>query len=129
MKQSFSNKWKSSKQPRKQRKYLYNAPEHIKSKIIKSHLSKELKEKYNKRTMRPIKGDKVKVITGQNKGKVGKVESVDLSSMKITINGIDFVKKDGNKVNYPIHASNLEITELNLEDKKRKAILERVSQK
>lgn len=125
MKIDFSNKWKSSKQPRKQRKYVYNAPSHIKSKMLSAHLSKELKTKHNKRTMRPIRGDKVKVMVGQHKGKMGKIEKVDLKEMKIIIHGIEMIKKDGNKVNYPIHVSNLEIVELNLEDKKRKAILER----
>ncbi|MEK6835561.1 MAG: 60S ribosomal protein L26, partial [Nanoarchaeota archaeon] len=35
------------------------------------------------------------------------------------------VKLDGSKVYYPLHPSNLMITELNLNDKKRKAKLER----
>ncbi len=125
MKLAFSNKWKSSKQPRKQRKYTYNAPDHIKSKMISSHLSKELRAKHNKRSMRPIKGDKVKIIVGQHKAKVGKIEKIDTAKMKAFITGIEVIKKDGNKVPYPIQVTNIEIIELNLEDKKRKAILER----
>ena len=31
-----------SKQPRKQRKFLYNAPLHVRRKIMSAHLSKEL---------------------------------------------------------------------------------------
>ena len=33
MKSIFSKSWVSSKQPRKQRKYRYNAPDHIKKKF------------------------------------------------------------------------------------------------
>ena len=125
MENDFSNKWKSSVQPRKQRKYVFNAPLHKKSKMLGSHLSKELIQKYAKRTMRPITGDKVKVMVGTHKGKVGKIEKIDTFSMKASITGIDIPKKDGSKSLIPIHVSNLKITELNLEDKKRKAILER----
>jgi len=125
MDKDFSTSWKSSTQPRKQRKYLYNAPSNIKSKMLGSHLSKELKEKHNKRTMRPIKGDKVRVMKGQHKNKSGKIERIDVNKMKAYITGIDMIKKDGSKVIYPIHVTNLQIVELNLEDKKRKNILER----
>ncbi len=93
--------------------------------MLGSHLSKELKEKHNKRTMRPIKGDKVRVMKGQHKNKSGKIERIDVNKMKAYITGIDMIKKDGSKVIYPIHVTNLQIVELNLEDKKRKNILER----
>ena len=129
MKNSFSKSWKSSKQPRKQRKYSYNAPEHIKSKMLGAHLSKELREKYSKRSIRPIRGDKVTVMIGMHKGKNGKIERVDVNKMKVFITGIEMIKKDGNKVLYPINVTNLVVTELNLEDKKRKAIVERNAKK
>lgn len=125
MKIEFSKAWKSSKSPRKQRKYTYNAPLHIKSKMLGSHLSKELKQKYNKRSMRPITGDKVKVMIGTYKGKIGKIERIIVKDQKVMITGIDMIKKDGNKVLYPIHASNVQIIELNLTDKKRKKILDK----
>ena len=125
MEKDFSNKWKSSVQPRKQRKYAYNAPLHKKSKMLGSHLSKELIKKYGKRTMRPIKGDKVTVMVGTHRGKSGKIEKIETFSMKVSVTGIEHLKKDGSKSLIPIHASNLKITELNLSDKKRKAILER----
>ena len=41
------------------------------------------------------------------------------------INGVEMVKKDGTKVNYPIHPSNVVLNELNLDDKMRQKILER----
>tara|TARA_Y100000310_G_scaffold327640_1_gene394321 strand:+ start:1421 stop:1801 length:381 start_codon:yes stop_codon:yes gene_type:complete len=119
MKSIFSISWKRSKQPRKQRKYRYNAPTHIKRKFMASHLSKELREKYKKRSMVVVTGDTVKIMRGQYKKRTGKVSKVNYQNTKVYIEGIDFVKKDGNKVQYPIHPSNLMIINLKLEDKKR----------
>lgn len=125
MKSIFSKSWISSKQPRKQRKYRYNAPEHIKRKFVSVNLSKELREKYAKRNFPLIKGDKVKIMRGQFKGKIGETERIDMKNLKIIIQGMENIKKDGTKVSYPIDPSNLMITDLKLDDKKRKASLER----
>ena len=129
MKSVFSKMWKSSKKPNKQRKYRLNAPLHIKRKMMAAHLSKDLRSKYNKRSMVIRKGDKVVVMRGNHKGKEGAVEKVITSKQKITIHGIEVVKKNGTKSLYPINVSNVMIKELDLGDKKRKAILERKSAK
>jgi len=123
MKKKFSSEWIRSKQPRKQRKYNYNAPLHIKSKLMSAHLSKDLMKKYNRRSIRVRKGDKVTVSRGQFKKKKGNVERVYLKKSKVYISGVEMIKKDGTKVFYPVHPSNLVITELNLDDKKRAAII------
>ena len=125
MKKEFSKSWKSSKQPRRQRKYRYNAPLHIKGKFMSVHLSKELREKYGKRNTAIRNGDTVKVLRGQFKGKTGKIDRVDLKKTKVYIVGIEVSKKDGTKAFCPFTPSNLIITELNLEDKKRVKSLER----
>ena len=125
MKAKFVNTWNRSKQPRKQRKYRANAPLHIKRKLLSAHLSKELRKKYNKRSMGLRKGDKVRVLVGDFKGKTGVIESIDLRKEKVLVRGVEVVKKDGTKVMRPINPSNLEIIELNLDDNKRKKILER----
>ena len=39
------------------------------------------------------------------------------------ITGVEMIKKDGTKAFYPIHPSNLVVTELNLDDKKRMAVV------
>ena len=83
------------------------------------HLSKELRGKYKKRNITIRKGDSVKVLRGQFKGKTGKIDRVEIKKSKVYITGIEVVKKDGTKALYPIHPSNLVITDLNLEDKKR----------
>ena len=125
MKQKFSASWTGSKQPRKQRKYRANAPLHLRRKMISISLSKELKKKHDKRNFPVRKGDNVSIMRGEFKGKSGKIESVDMKKMKVIIDGIYRTKKDGSKVAVMFEPSNLQIKELVLEDKKRKASLER----
>ena len=66
-----------SKQPRKQRKFLYNAPLHVRRKILSAHLSKELREKYKRRGFPIRKDDEVEVMRGEHKKKRGKISKVD----------------------------------------------------
>jgi len=119
MKKTFSTKWKGSKQPRKQRKYQYNAPQHIRGDFLNAHLSKDLAKKQGIRRLRIRVGDKVKILRGNFKGKENKVEMINIKTSKVMISGIEISKKDGSKSRPMIHASNLMITELNLDDKKR----------
>lgn len=106
---------------RKQRKYAANAGFHLKRKILSCHLSKELRQKYGRRSFAARKNDVVKVMAGEFRGKTGKISSVDMRKMKLTIEGIQLTKKEGSKVNVPFDSSKLMITELNLDDKKRLA--------
>jgi len=112
MKQKFSTKWKSSKQPRKQRKYLANAPLHLRKKFLSVNLSKELRKKQKKRNMIVRKGDTVKVMRGKFKKKRGKVLAVDLKKTKLNVEGIQIKKQDGSKINVKMRPSNLQIVEL-----------------
>ena len=84
-----------------------------------SHLSKELKEKHGFRSIRIKKGDKIKVLRGQFKGVVGKVETVNTIRQRIFVTGVEQEKMDGSKALYPIHPSNVSIIELDLNDKRR----------
>ncbi len=121
----FSRTWKNSKKQRKQRKYRLNAPLHIKQKFVHTHLSKDLRKKYGKRSVGLKKGDKVKIMRGQFKKQEGKVEKIDLRSSKIFVSGIEITKKDGTKKMIALHPSNLMVSELSLEDKLRQRALER----
>ena len=123
MKKKFSTKWKASKQPRKQRKYAANAPIHIKKKFVGVNLSKELRKKYEKRTISLKKDDVVKILRGKHKGKKGKVLEIKLKQSRVVVEGIQVKKLDGSKVNLKLQPSNLQIVELNLEDKKREVKL------
>jgi len=109
---NWSPTWISSKKPTKQRKYVKNAPLHIRSALLCSHLSKELAKKLNTRSLRVRKGDKVTVMRGQHKGKSGTVDRVDTQKARIYIAGVEVPKKDGSKSMYPIHPSKLLIKEI-----------------
>lgn len=119
MKKDYSKKWKTSGQRRKQRKYLAHAPNHKRAKIMTCNLSKELRKKYNTRSMRVRKGDKVRIMRGMFKKKEAKVEKVLRKKYKLVLEGIKTEKKDGTKLNYLIHYSNVQIIELDLSDNKR----------
>lgn len=125
MKRDFSTHWIGSKQPRKQRKYLANAPLHIKHKMLSTNLTKELRKKYGKRNFPVRKGDTIKIMRGEYKKKTGKILEVDTKKLKVLIDGIYKSKKDGTKIKVYFYPSNLQIQELNLEDKKRNEALNR----
>ena len=121
----FSKTWKSSKKPRKQRKYRASAPLHIKQKFVHSHLSKELRKKYSKRSIGLRKGDKVKVMRGQFRKHEGKIENIDLKKTRVFVSGVETTKKEGTKKLTALNPSNLMVTELSLDDKFRQKMLER----
>lgn len=125
MKNEFSTSWKSSVQRRKQHKYQHNVPLHIKHKFLSANLSKDLRKKYGKRNLPLRTGDEVLVMRGSFSKKKAKVTSVNLSNLKVYLDGIQRTKKDGTKVNVPFHASVLQIQSLNLDDKERTAALNR----
>ena len=114
-----------SKQPRKQRKALYQAPLHKRQKLVSAHLSKELREKLGKRSLPVRKGDEVKIMRGEFKGRTGKVIKVDLKKLRIYIDGITRKKSTGEEVHVPIHPSNVMIINADLSDKMRVKIIER----
>ncbi len=111
---SFSKTWKRSTQPRKQRKYRYNAPLHVKQKMMSVHLSSDLRKKYGQRNVQLKTGDKVRVMRGKFSKKEGKVERVNLKQEKVVITGLEHIKKDGTKVAVVFNPSNLMIISLEL---------------
>lgn len=129
MKIEFSKQWNRSTKTRKQRKYRFNAPLHIKQKFMHAHLAQALRKKYGKRTVGLRKGDKVKVMRGQFKKKSGKVERIDLKKNLAFISDIEIIRKDGSKKLIGIFPSKLMIEELNLEDKRRVETIERKGNK
>ncbi len=128
MKQEFSKSWVSSIQPRKQRKYTYNAPLHIKHRFLSAHLSKELRIKHGKRSLPLRKGDEVLVMRGSFKKKKAKVVSVDLKKIFVTLEGLQRTKKDGTKISVKFHPSVLQILSLNSDDPQRLASKKEVKQ-
>ena len=91
-----------------------------------SSLSKELREKHTLKAVRPVKGDGVRIVRGGFKGIEGKITRVDPNEGKVFVEGVTREKIAGGKTGpVPIDASKVIITSLNLEDKIRKARMER----
>lgn len=114
-----------SAKPRKQRKFLYVAPLHLRRKILASHLSKELIEKYKRRALPLRKGDEVQVMRGKFKGKTGKIARVNYKKYRVYVEGITRKRTVGTEAQVSLHPSKMKIINLNLDDKKRQKILER----
>jgi large subunit ribosomal protein L24 len=109
-----------TKQPDKQRKRLFAAPLHIRGKFVSSHLSSELRSSYGRRSVRVRTGDNVRILRGDKTGFEGKITKVDRKKYRIFIEGIKREKSDGTTVLVPVHASKVEVLNLNLDDKRRK---------
>ncbi|MFH0713008.1 MAG: 50S ribosomal protein L24 [Candidatus Micrarchaeota archaeon] len=99
-----------SRQPRKQRKFRYNAPLHLSSNFVNAHLSKELRLKMKKRTLRVKKGDLVKILKGKFYGMTGKVTVVHRET--ISVEGAVVKKIGGKEIPVEIPACNVVITQL-----------------
>ncbi len=113
------------KNPRKQRKRFYNAPAHIRHKLMSAPLSKELTEKHKVKTLPVRRGDTVQIQRGDNKGFEGKISRVDLKSYRIYIEGLTREKVDGTNIFVPVHPSKVMIRNLSLDDNRRKAVIAR----
>ncbi|MEM3030707.1 MAG: 50S ribosomal protein L24 [Candidatus Micrarchaeia archaeon] len=114
-------------QPRKQRKARFAAPLHARHRLVAAHLSKEARQKLGtKRRSLPLrKGDRVKVLRGEHKGKTGKVARVSLSSLKAFVEGVVVKEAKGTEKLCPIDPSNLLILEADVADKQRAEVLGR----
>lgn len=115
-----------SKQPRKQRKERDEAPLHKRNKYVRATLSDELREEYGTRSVRVSEGDTVEIMRGDYAGEEEEVLRVDLTETKVYIEDVTVEKTDGEEVPRPVDASNLRVTELNLQDDER---AERISER
>lgn len=116
---------KSPTKPTKQRKMIYQAPDHIRYKLFAAPLSSELKVSQKTRSVPVRSGDTVRVMRGDHKGFEGKISRVDREKYRVYIEGLTREKGDGTTIFVPVHPSKVMITKLNLDDKWRKKILER----
>lgn len=114
-----------SKKPSKQRKALYQSPLHKKRKFLASHLSKELRSQWKRRSLPLRKGDEVKIMRGKFEGTTGKISKIDLKDLKVYIENVKRKRVSGEEVQVPIHPSKLMITNPIMDDPKRKKIIER----
>ena len=116
-----------SSKARVQRYNQANAPLHVKRKMLSAHLSADLRKEFGKRSARVCKGDTVMVVRGNEdiRGIEGKVVNVYTQTGRVAIEGVTIKSADGTEKERPIHASNLVIVKLNLDDAWRKEALSR----
>ncbi|KAI9673074.1 MAG: 60S ribosomal protein L26A [Trizodia sp. TS-e1964] len=110
---------------RKSRRAHFGAPSSVRRTIMSAPLSKELREKYNVRSIPIRKDDEVMITRGSNKGREGKVTSVYRLKYIVHIERVSREKSNGQSVPLGIHPSKCVITKLRL-DKDRENILERI---
>jgi large subunit ribosomal protein L24 len=111
--------------PTKQRKMLYQAPDHIRYRLFAAPLSPELRASHGVKTLPVRSGDSVRIMRGDRKGFEGKIARIDRKKYRIYVEGLTREKVDGTTIFVPMHPSKVMITRLNLDDKWRKKILER----
>ncbi|KAF2761916.1 ribosomal protein L24 [Pseudovirgaria hyperparasitica] len=109
---------------RKARKAHFGAPSSVRRTIMSAPLSKELREKYNVRSIPIRKDDEIVITRGTNKGREGKVTSVYRLKWVIHVERVSREKSNGQSVPLGIAPSKVQITKLKL-DKDRESILER----
>ena len=109
---------------RKSRRDHFQAHSTARRKIMSASLDKDLRKKYNVRSLPIRKEDEVRIVRGSHKGKDGKVLQVYRRKYVIHVERINREKNNGATVALGIHPSNCVITKLHL-DPDRKALLDR----
>lgn len=89
---------------------------HKRDKFLGANLSVNLREQHNKRSMRVIKGDTVRILRGEYVGIEGKVEKVNTERSTLAIEGVQREKIRGGNVKVQVHASKVQIISLNTDD-------------
>ncbi|MEM3064834.1 MAG: 50S ribosomal protein L24 [Candidatus Nitrosotenuis sp.] len=103
---------------------IFGASPFMRSKQLCSHLSKELRQKYHRNSIRVTEGDTVRVMRGEFKGVTGKITKVSTEKNGAAVEGIKKEKLKGGNLDVFIHTSNLLVTDINTEDKWRQSKLE-----
>src|SRR3989304_3810572 len=105
----------TSGKARTQRRRAAEAPLHRKRAAAAAHLDPKLLEKSKVRLPRALpirKGDTVRIMRGNFRGKEGSVVSVDAVDGTVVIEGITIEKTDEKKVARPVHSSTLMIVKM-----------------
>ena len=105
-----------SKQPRKQRKALYNYKNHERSKLFSTRVADFLRDEYGIKKLPVRVGDQVRVCKGEFKDFEGEVLEIT-KNVRCKIKEAQFEKSDGTQFHPAIHVSNLVITKFAKEKK------------
>jgi len=104
--------------PRKMRnRQIYYATMQNASKQLSCALSKDLRKKYGKRSVRIVEGDSAKIIRGEFAGVDGKVIKISIANRGVNIEGVKKEKLKGEKFDVYVHTTNIVLTGLDTGDK------------
>ena len=106
----------TSKQPRKQRKAIFNPSSHQRSKLLSTRVADFLRDEYGIKRLPLRVGDQVRVCKGEFKDFEGEVLEIT-KDLRCKIKEAQFEKTDGTQYHPPIHISNLVITKFTKEKK------------
>lgn len=100
-------------QRRRERRKVYRGKMHKRRNMLNTHISKELKAKLGTklRALLVNKGDSVKVLRGDSRGKTAKVARVSILKRKVYLEGITVRNRRGVESLVPFDASNLMLME------------------
>jgi len=94
---------------------------------LRCQLDEFLREDYGLRSLVVKKGDLVRIMRGQFRDTEGKVVKVDYRNVRVYVESGTTTKADGKEVQIPLHPSNLRITQLELDDERKKFIERKVA--
>jgi len=113
-----------SEKPRTQRNQTRDAPLHERHRQVRSTLSAELRGEHDVRRVRVNQGDTVEVMRGDFAGHEAEVVTVDLRDGVVHVEDVVQETADGEEVPRSLDASNLRVTDLNLDDDRRRERIE-----
>lgn len=97
----------------------------LSSGLFSARLSPGLVKEHNVKSMPVRKGDTVIIKRGIFRDIEGKITRVDHEKAVVYVEGVTREKSDGNTIFMPVHSSKVIITKLNLDDGRRRDIIER----
>ena len=107
-----------SSKPKKQRKFAFERPLHLKRNALAGHLSRDLRKKLGLRSMPLRKGDTVKIMRGKNRGREGKITGVNYKRGIVFIEKIIRKKSDGTEIQFGIPASKVLVIDMEIDEKR-----------
>ncbi|MEM4250334.1 MAG: 50S ribosomal protein L24 [Candidatus Bathyarchaeia archaeon] len=92
-------------------------PAKRKDTLMRSNLSRRLRERYGVRSVTVRKGDTVKILRGDFAGIEGKIIETDRKNRRVTVEGVTREKVSGEQVRVPVHVSKVTVTSLDMSDR------------
>ncbi len=101
---------------------MFKSPIHVHKRFLKCRLDDVLREEYGVRSLGLKKGDLVRIMRGQFRDTEAKVTRVDYANARVHLDSASTTKSDGKEASIPIHASNLMLVKLELNDERKRLL-------